>query len=189
MRTALLLASVLAVPISGWATNIVLNPGFEDAQFSPWVANFWELSDFGPHTGLQRAGTGCSGPTCIIPGAAAAVLYQDLVTQPGQTYTLSFSAFADAAGGPVKPIELKVFFGGSEVFDIKDMAEGTYVSFSAAVVAGGTGQRLEFFGRCDPCILRLDDVGLVAAIPEPSSWLLMGLGLCALLGARQRYRL
>lgn len=187
MRTAISLAAIVALPFVGLAANIVINPGFENALASPWATN-WDLGNVNPNTGLQSVGTGCGGTNCVTPGIGLSYLYQDVVTDPGATYTLSFFVRVEGTGGST-PNELIVLFDSFQVFDLKDLSPGGYAFYSKSVVAVGTGTRLEFYGRNDPGITRIDDVSLTAAVstnavPEPATWLLFAGGFSALVATR-----
>jgi hypothetical protein len=122
------------------------------------------------------------GSTCVT--VPSSYIYQDLATQAGQSYTLSFY-FASAG----EPMELQVLFGGSVVEDLINLPnQSSYSFYSTVVNAISSTTRLEFRGRQDPAYSSLDDISLDpigSSVPEPSAWMLGLGGLAALIGFRK----
>jgi len=195
---AALLICALAVSSPAIASNIVVNPGFESGDaFAPWVLNPssnhpWVVtgpSGFG-HAGLYYASTGCVGPQCMAadPDPNGAWLYQDLATTTGATYDLSFWYTPDGPNGV--PNDFAVLWNGVQVLDVLNSATGPsfHLFTVSGLVATGTTTRLEFLGRQDPGFDGLDDVCVTrsggdcgaAAVPEPTSLVLLGSGLVGL---------
>jgi hypothetical protein len=197
---AALLISALAFSSPAMATNIVVNPGFETDDLAPWVGNPasgpfpWEVtgpSAFG-HSGQFYASTQCVGPQCMTPDPDlhGAWLYQDLITTPGATYDLSFWYTPDGAPNILPPNDFAVLWNGVQVLDISNVAGFFFKRYTVSgLVAPGATTRLEFLARQDQGFNGLDDVCVdtpggdcagVAAVPEPTSLVLLGSGIVGL---------
>jgi hypothetical protein len=178
------------------ATNIVLNCGFETADFTNWVANPfssdpWGVTNGDVNSGGQAATTGCVGQTCITgTPAQQASLAQTLPTTLGNTYALHF-AFA-SAGQPGQ--ELQVLWDGTVKLDLVNVDElpaEAYTNYSVAGLIGTGSDVLTFLARQDPGFNRLDDVqvdvtAIGTATPEPASVFLLGSGMLVCLRMARR---
>src|ERR1051325_10558493 len=107
---------VLALP-SAWAGNLVGNPGFESGLATPWVLQAgpnhpWTITSGTAHSGTFYISGGCVGSSCM-DHTTGDLLFQDLTTSIGATYTLSFWAFDDGV-----PSELQALWGGTTVLDL-----------------------------------------------------------------------
>jgi hypothetical protein len=200
---AALLISGLAVSSPAMASNIVLDPGFEQGDdLAPWVANPFSggIAPWGAtgpsgdgHSGQYYASTQCVGTKCMNadPDPEGAWLYQDLVTTPGGMYDLSFWYTPDGAPNNFPPNDFAVLWNGVQVLDISNLS--TVFTFQlytvSGLVASGATTRLEFVARQEGGFNGLDDVCVVtpggdcagvAAVPEPTSLILLGSGLVGL---------
>jgi len=110
LGSARVIVLALLIASSAFGANVVLNPGFESGNFSPWVTNGnWDIIGTGgtagifPHTGSFFANTGCVSTACIAPDSSgsgsAAWVYQDLATINGGIYNLSFAYASGNQGG------------------------------------------------------------------------------------------
>jgi hypothetical protein len=169
------------------ADNIVVNGGFETGNFSGWTQNgSFNIVTGGPdHTGNYIGGYGPhSGDYYAALGTIGSLgtLSQTLTTVPGQTYTLSYFMASD--GGT--PSEFRVEWNGNTLIDQTNVAQQGYTSYSFQMTAPGATSTLTFLERNDPGYISLDDVtvgtALVSKTPEPSSVVLLGLGVVGLAG-------
>jgi hypothetical protein len=196
-----IILGTLCVATMALAQNLVQNPGFETGAFPPWIQQGWTIGNGAlAHGGADYANTGCVGPACIAPApGGGAWLYQDLITVPGMTYTLTFYYFPGPSTGGE---ELQVLWGatstpltsggpatctGSCVFDNTSSNTSAYMQYTVThLMATSTSSRLEFLGRQDPSYDGLDDVVVQLSNPNPSttpappSVLLLMIGLAGL---------
>ena len=146
--------------------NLVQNCGFETGTWAGWTytggTDPWFMIrgvPGDPHSGNDGALFGAMGTDDTLS--------QVLATTSGATYTISFwlsNHLSDPGGA-----DLEVYWDGTELLDASSLAFA-YTQFTFTVT--GTGNdTLAFSGRQYSSIYRLDDVVVVAAVPEASSGL------------------
>jgi PEP-CTERM motif len=183
---------VLCVALSGQALadgNLVANPGFETGDFTGWTqggntegtAVVPSQPPFFPsHSGNFLAILG--------PVGSDGTLSQDVATTAGQSYT--FSWFLGSDGGT--PSDFSAIWNGAIIFSETNLppTSGAYTAFTFTDVATGP-TTIMFSFRDDPGGLSFDDVSVTAsaAIPEPSSLVLAGIGILTFAGSARRRRL
>lgn len=189
MKAAACLALLLALPAS--ATNIVVNPGFEQGIAGWTMHHFSAVSDpkwllAGGHSVI---GWNCLGGDCLDTLHRGSYVSQLLATTPGQQYDLGFwiqSLQGDAA--------YSVFWDG-KLLDTRPAANGAKFAVGyTALVATTSTTLLEVHGRNTPRLIAFDDFSVVptlvkwpvAAVPEPGALLLMAAGAAALAWSRRR---
>ena len=191
MKTRLIGLTLFSIAVSApsaIAANIVVNPGFESGFLPGWAHSNnvfpWSI-DTVPNSGIRDIATQCGGPGCF-DSVNGAFFYQDLPTDIGNTYTLTFWAFFE--GFPGQTDELKITWGGNTVLDILNPAvpDDTYFQYSVSnLLATTSTTRLKFFGRDDPGMLAVDDISV--STPEPSTLLMISAGLLIVAGLRSRH--
>ncbi len=200
MKTAVLLSSLLfavSQPAVARAQELVANGGFEDntggggrpagnpilvqpiplavpSLFTGWLANGLSTS-IGNSAYLLPPNSGGFDAAFGQVGATGS-LFQDLVTIPGQQYTLSFFLALDSGGNGGSGLNFTATWDGVPVYSRVDDGSTVilnYVQYTFKVTASSGTTRLEFIGQNDPAFYFLDDVSVrpdVVAVPEPGTW-------------------
>ena len=188
--SALILAGFAA---SSAQAQLVTNGGFETGDLTGWSfdqavasSNFTIfLSPSGAHSG-NYAASFASDSSEGSDGIA-----QNVATTPGAQYQFSFWAAPDDKGG------LAAYVGGQLVLNTGYPGSGSnhvYQLYSFNFTATSPSTQLLFYGggSTDGAhgAYLLDDVAVtpVGAVPEPSQWALMALGLAAIGVVARRQR-
>ena len=182
MRTVFVVASMVVLLANLSFThiaraNLVSNGGFETGDFTDWTVieggagNFIVVADyFTPHSGDYHA-------IFAATQGQNDTLVQTLNTVPGQSYAVTFWL----RGGDTLQFDnhFSASFGGTELLSLSDAAYFQYTEFTFNVTAAGASTPLTFSGRDTSGAYLLDDVS-VTAVPEPSTWVMAGLGMLAI---------
>jgi hypothetical protein len=172
MRRGLMIAAMAL--LVAWSTeasaNLIVNGGFENSTFAPWIASGDVTIDTStPNSGAQDAAFfGVNG------------MIQQTVPTLGTNFTLSF--FLNNGTDLANPgsSSFVVNFGGNQVasFGTFDLIGQGYVFLSYNVTASNPTTLLSFTGSNDSGTWNLDDVSLVSAVTAvaepPSIWMLGG---------------
>lgn len=172
-----LMISFNATPSS--ALNLVNNGGFETGDFTGWTTNGTSITVLANgFESTYAANLGTFGQLGYLSQAG-------IPTVPGQNYQLSYAL--SSSGGPGSQFQASVN-GTTLTTSLNDGAH-PYEVYSFDFIADALFTELIFAERNDPGAFALDNVSLeLAPIPEPSTLLLLGLGLLGASFLRKRIR-
>ena len=174
MKKALIFAAVSASMVAtAFAQNLVLNPGFETGNLTPWV------NAFATHPVAVVTGNAHSGTYALQMAALGSTeVYQNLTLAVVPT-VVDFWAKTTGNG------TLAVFLD-SQVVTFGSIAGATgYTEYTYTVTPTASGQLNIEWTSSIGNTLYLDDVS-VTQVPEPSTFVLAGFGVAGLLTLRRR---
>jgi hypothetical protein len=179
------LPSVSAGPLgSEIGPNLVSNGGFESG-LAGWSTSGFQLLnfDFGLDSVAHSGGSSFKGGAIESLG----FLSQSLATVPGTAYNIDLWLASDG----FFENEFRVLWNGQVVYDKTDLFPQGFTQVVIDPMATDVFSTLSFGFRDDSGFLRIDDVSVravVAAVPEPSQWALIAIGLAFLARATRRTR-
>ena len=188
MKTGRLGVTILfgmAVLVPATAANIVTNGSFETGSFSGWsIAATSCGSDFGITTNPDDAESGIYAAffNGSCPGSYDS-FEQVLPTVAGLNYAVSF--WIETQGSAAR--DLIVDWNGSPILNLSGAGTGAYALYNFIEPATSSGTTLEFLGYNTNSNPDFVDNVSVSVIDEPSTSLLLWIGL-GLLCARRLLR-
>jgi hypothetical protein len=207
--------SILAIAVCGlWGTsramatpsycttnfvgNLVVNCGFETGSFSGWTISGTTSNPGGVDYGVdafdaQSGSFGAYMSQDLFTSTAPVVLSQTLATTAGVTYGIVFFLEQDTTPATGYAHTFVATFGSTTIASLAPTVAfpgtvGSFVQYTATVAATGPTTVLNFAFENDDSLWSFDDVAVIslAAVPEPSTFLLAGAALGGLLLARRR---
>ncbi|MGA7915924.1 MAG: PEP-CTERM sorting domain-containing protein [Candidatus Acidiferrales bacterium] len=172
-------------------SNLVANCGFETGDFTGWTVsgndvpgeegNLYgvEGDDPFPLPGGTAPNSGDFQAFIADLDANPTTLSQDLATDPGGLYMVSFYMAQELVGPGDVNSSFIVTFGGSTVVNLTNIDVQGYTLYTGLFTATGTSTALDITGGNDIGEFLVDDVS-VKGVPEPSSLSLMLLGIAML---------
>jgi choice-of-anchor C domain-containing protein len=187
-------------PVAHAAVELINNGGFE-SPVNAFSGSFitlgsgldgWNI-DSGSVDLIKTYWAPASGNYSLdLNGGSAGSISQSFATQIGLTYTVSFSMAGNPDGGGNKSIQATVTTPNTYTFDITGATRANmgWVTQTFNFVATSNSSTLSFVGNPTNTAYgaALDNVSVVAAVPEPATYgmLLAGLGMVGLLARRRR---
>lgn len=204
------LLGAIASPAS--AGNLVVNGGFESASLNNGQWTLFDSDDndarWNPLEGWTSlegsrieirnnvAGTAYEGKhfaeldSHFNRGAEEVGFFQEIATEIGQKYTLSFAYGPREQKRVDGDNKLEVFFGDfSKTFDAGNSTDG-WKTFSETITATSTTTTLKFLARgvLDTYGANVDDVSVSTAVDVPEPFSLLGIAVVGGIGAASALR-
>jgi len=157
------------------AQNLITNGGFETGNLSGWTSS---IGSGGGRVGalVNEGHSGSFAATMRglpeIPNSQASIS-QSFDTTAGTQYELSFWSLVGGRGGGL----LSASLNGARVFEDR-INDSDYVFNTLSFTATGARTTLTFTGL-GPAGALVDDISVVAVVPEPAEWGLLTAGLLA----------
>jgi len=162
------------------AANLVTNGDFETGDLTGWALS--------GNTSFSMVTTGNGGNNTFAwmdgPVGSVGTLTQNLATTAGGLYNLSFDVYNTATTGT----SFQASFDGQVVHLFQNEVQNWTHYTIYNLEAGSASTSLAFSIRNDPSYVGLDNVTVMAAVPEPETYgmLLAGLGLLGWTARRRK---
>lgn len=186
MKKLAVLAIGMTFATGAFAQELLTNGGFEDnTVITGGAPNGWTviqstgISDYFTETNQVHSGNQALALEAFGSPLMDDTFYQDVATTAGSHYTYSIWAYGNSA-----PQEVTFVFNGTTLFQ-GATPNGVWTNYTYDVVATGSSSRFQFGGYNVPSGNYVDDASLRAAVPEPATYAILGVGALALIRRRR----
>lgn len=199
-RIALIAAALVSLGhLNNVSANLITNGSFEDPSIANGSFSYlpsipsWTLAS-GPAIEIQNqvAGSPFAGRQFVeLDSSANSSMYQDLATVAGDTYRLSF-AYSPRPGIAANSNGIDVSWNGGVVLSLAQSGVGlpdtSWTVYNLDLKALSNSTRLQFTatGISDSFGGYLDLVSVNAVVPEPTTFVSLGLAGVVILAVRRR---
>ncbi len=184
-KTVVLSCFVLGSALAGnsaarASTNLLTNGSFETGNLSGW--------DFSGNTGATGVINGAAQDGSFLlwagPVGSDGIISQTFSDTPGQTLIIS----GWVAGNGSSPSDVSFSFNGDTPITMNPVPDQPYTQYTFTATATGTDTFAVSF-RNDPYYISLDNFSILEApTPEPSTYILMGIGVLGMAGMAYKKR-